>query len=332
MMNRLRTMIYGTCVAAALAGAAPSIRAQRVDTTATQPAGAMDSAFARARALVISGQTAAGRKIVDSIFAATPVGTTAYGDALYGRAMVAPTAAAAAQDYRRIVVEYPLSMHAGDALLQLAQIERSEGDRASAIGHLERFLRENPASSKRARTGLWLAQLYFEQNEDLNACGILDEARNAIPSGDVELENQMNFYRPRCDAAAARARADSVARADSLRADSVARADSIRNAERRARARARTEPASKSAPTSTRSSASSTGAYSVQVGAFATAAEAEKVVARLHARGLEARVDGTRKPFRVRIGRYKTRGEATAALTRLKKAGINGFVTSLDER
>jgi tetratricopeptide (TPR) repeat protein len=324
MMNRMKRTIYGTCVAALLTGSASSIRAQGTDTTAVRSASAMDSAFARARSLVVSGQIAAGRKIVDSIFAITPVGTAAYGDALYGRATVAPTAADAAQDYRRIVVEYPLSAHAGDALLQLAQIERSQGDRGSAINHLERFLRENPASTKRARTGLWLAQLLFEQNDDIRACGILDQARAATAPGDVELQNQMNFYTPRCNAAAARAQADSVARADSLHADSV------RNAEQRARARA--ARTSKQTTRSSRGSTSTAGGYSVQVGAFATAAEAEKLATRLRGRGLEARVDGTRKPFRVRVGRYKTRSEATSALARLKKAGINGFVTSLDQR
>lgn len=286
----------------------------------------MDSAFARARSLVISGQTAAGRQIVDSIFATTPVGTVAYGDALYGRATVAPTATDAAQDYRQIVVEYPLSVHAGDALRQLAQIERSQGDRASAIQHLQRFLRENPVSPKRAQTGLWLAQLLFEQNDDSSACGVLGQARSAIAPEDVELQNQMNFYTARCNASAAqvRARADSVAEADS-----VAHADSVRRTEARARARVRAEQTPKKEAAPIRKS--TTGGYSVQVGAFATAAEAEKLVVRLKARGLDVRTDGTRKPFRVRVGRYQTRGEATEALARLKKAGVNGFVTAFDE-
>jgi len=327
-MIRSHVMIYGACTLALLVGAAPATHAQGTDTTATPPpavsVSTMDSAFARARRLVIAGRADSGRRIVDSVLAATPAGTAAYGNALYGRAMVAPTAADAERDYRRIVVEYPLSAHAGDALLQLAQLERSQGDRGAAIDHLQRFLRENPASAKRARSGLWLAQLLFEQDDDVQACRILSDARAATAPSDVELQNQMNFYTTRCDVAAAKARADSVARADSLRADSVARADSIRKAERRSRERARA--ARRAEP-----SATPTG-YSVQVGAFATKSEAEKLVATLHDRGIEARVDGTRNPFRVRVGHYKTRTAANAARARFKKLGVTGFVTSTTGR
>ena len=330
MTNRYRTITSAAWAVVLLAIAAPMARGQGVDTTTSTPVSSMDSAFARARALVVSGQTAAGRAIVDSIFAATPEGTVAYGDALYGRAMIAPTAEDAARDYQQIVVEYPLSMHAGDALLQLAQLERSEGDRASAIGHLQRFLRENPGSAKRARTGLWLAQLLFEENDDVRACGVLQQARAETAPDNVELQNQMNFYGSRCDAATARAQADSAARADSVHADSVARAEAARKARARA-ARAARPPAASTPPAARPQATDANGRYSVQVGAFATEAEARKLVDRLKTRGIEARVDGVRKPFRVRIGHYQSHAEASAALTRFKKLGLDGFVTSANE-
>lgn len=300
----------------------------------------MDSAFARARRLVMSGQTTAGRQMADSILAATPVGTPAYGSALYGRATLAATAADAERDYQRIVVEYPLSAHSGDALLALVQIERSNGDRAAAIGHLQRFLREDPGSVSRGNAAFWLAQLLFEQNNDADACGALDTARTALKAGDVELRNQLNFYSTRCQAVAARAAADSTAHADSVaRTDSMARADSAKKASARERSRPREETAKKHvpAPVSTAPSPHAEGAnehgrYSVQVAAYGTESEARKAVERLHARGIEARVDGTERPYRVRIGRYTTRTEATEALARFKKLGIDGFVTTGEAR
>lgn len=337
-MIHLRTRMIATAAFAALTTMpARPLRAQadtsarqtaNPDTAAARRGAAMDSAFARARAMVISGQAAAGRSMGDSILAATQEGTEAYGRALYGQAMLAPTAADAALDYQRIIVEYPLSAHAGDALLQLAQLERSQGDRASAIGHLQRFLRENPTSPERARTGLWLAQLLFEERSDQTACGILATARSATAPGDVELLNQMNFYASRCATAAANAAADSVARADSVKAAAAARVE----AEKKARARARAAPARETSARKAAPASASAGRYAVQLAAYATRAEAEKLVGTLHARGIEARVDGDRKPFRVRAGHYKTHTEAAKAAARFKALGYAGFVTSADGR
>jgi cell division protein FtsN len=69
--------------------------------------------------------------------------------------------------------------------------------------------------------------------------------------------------------------------------------------------------------------------YSVQLAAFDTRPEAEASVRQLGARQIDARVDGERKPFRVRSGYFATRAEATAALARFKRAGFNGFVAEL---
>jgi cell division septation protein DedD len=56
----------------------------------------------------------------------------------------------------------------------------------------------------------------------------------------------------------------------------------------------------------------------VQAAALSTVAEANAIVARLRARGYDARVDGTAAPFRVRFGMFPTRAAAAAALERYK--------------
>jgi rare lipoprotein A len=76
-----------------------------------------------------------------------------------------------------------------------------------------------------------------------------------------------------------------------------------------------------------RPAASANGGWSVQVAAYNTRAEGEKFAATLEARGYDARVDGTVKPFRVRIGRYSTAAEANAALAKIKAKRMDGFVT-----
>jgi cell division protein FtsN len=66
--------------------------------------------------------------------------------------------------------------------------------------------------------------------------------------------------------------------------------------------------------------------YSVQVAAYNHKPDASKLAAGLVKRGYAARVDGDTVPFRVRIGRYSTAGEAERALARIKAKHMSGFV------
>jgi cell division protein FtsN len=67
----------------------------------------------------------------------------------------------------------------------------------------------------------------------------------------------------------------------------------------------------------------------VQVGAFQTRAEADRLATRLRGDGLEARVVGTARPFRVHVGRYAARADADAMARRLTARGITNFVTTI---
>src|SRR3954468_6136061 len=73
-----------------------------------------DTVFKRARRMVVDGNGAAGRALVDSLLKGSDEGTAAYGDALYWHGALAETAAEAERDYRRVIVEYPLSHYADD--------------------------------------------------------------------------------------------------------------------------------------------------------------------------------------------------------------------------
>jgi cell division protein FtsN len=72
--------------------------------------------------------------------------------------------------------------------------------------------------------------------------------------------------------------------------------------------------------------------WSVQVAAYNARSQADAMVARLKTNGYEARVDGSSAPFRVRIGRYTTQGQASAVQRSLKAKKIEGFVVSADTR
>lgn len=300
---------------------------------ATTPA---DAAFQRAAALVRDGQGEAGRQIVDSIFVRTRTGTPEHAEALYWRAALAMDAQQAEGDYRRLVVEYPLSPRVERGLLALAQLEIARNDRERALTHLRRIAREHPAGTLRASAAFWTARVRFDMNDAPRACAALDEAQRLASADDVELRNQITYYAGRCRGVERIAEADapgSGSRAATPPADDAATRNppSLPPAAGEPAAGSRTPPAA--APAAARAPVPAAGpatpaVYAVQVAAYDTAAEAEALVRRLRTRNVVARVSGTTRPFRVRTGRYATRAEANAALRDLRSRGIHGFIVN----
>jgi cell division septation protein DedD len=281
-----------------------ALGAQTTDSIARTSA---DSTIERARKLGLDGREAEGRRLIDSLLKATTTEHPAYAEALYARASLATTAVDAERDYRRLLIEAPLSARAEDALLQLAQLLQARGDRRGASDHLQRFMLTYANSPARPRVALSLVRLLFDQGpqQQARACEALRVGREAIPPESLELRNQLEFYAPRC--------AVSVAVADSatppVSTDSVA---------------TNPTPASVTPPAPP---PTLTSFYSVQIAAYNSREPAASLVTVLVERGLEARVDGVSPPFRVRIGRYAMRAEAVKAAATLKAQGHNGFIT-----
>ncbi|MFN2564922.1 MAG: SPOR domain-containing protein [Gemmatimonadaceae bacterium] len=310
-----------------------------------------DSLFRRAERLVREGRGEAGRALVDTLLAATRRGTAQHAQALYWRASLAGDAAEAERGYRHVIVEYPATRWAGDALLNLAQLEMARGDQEQALVHLHRFEREYPAHESRARASFWLARLYFDRKHEARGCASLATARVAASPEDVELRNQIDYYGQRCigvDTAVATAPARPVAATPahtapvpttpapaSPPANTPATAPTPRPAPSAPRDTlrdtTRAVPSDTPAPDSAARSEASAGRYTVQVAAYDSREAAEELIDRLNARGYTARLATTARPFRVRIGRYDTRADALAALQRLKAKGIEGFVTETEK-
>lgn len=281
-----------------------SLAAAQVDTTSGR-SGA-DSVFARARQLVATGNGAAGRLLIDSVIAATPRGSSAYADALYWRASLATSSADAERDYKMLIVDYPISDHVGDALFQLAQLENTRGDRAGAAMHLERFLLESPAHPERSRAGLMFVRLLFEQNELPRGCSVLRRTLAEVPSDAVETRNQLEYYSPRCAA---------------TDVSPTSQLPMPPEPARGARGAARSDPTAPRANTTR---------YTLQIAAFNKRSDADALAKRLKARGIDGRIVGTSKPFRVRVGHYETRAAAAAAAKQLKAKKINASVTDIE--
>ena len=299
-MSRLSRLTVFTALVSLAATAGAQSRVPSADS----------AVYARARQLVAAGNGAAGRVLVDSMVTVTDPASPLYAEALYWRATLSAEGVDAERDYRRIVVDFPFSARAGDALWQLAQLEVARGDKAAARTHLEGFLLENPGHADRGRAGLMLVRLSLEAGDAQRGCITLGRTLREVPETSVELRNQLSFFTGRC------ANVDTTRRVAANADSATPRADTTK------RATSKRDTAAKAAP-------KPVGKFTIQVAAYSSRELADALVKRLEAKGLEARIVGTKSPFRVRVGHYKTRAAATTAANKLKAQKIEARVTEI---
>lgn len=318
---------------------------------------AFDSAsYRRAQTLVNDGNSLAGRSIVDSLISRATPGTNEYAEGLYWRAILSATASDAEMDYRRIIVDYPLSPRAADVYLRLAQLELARADYDGALQHLTRLTLEYPSGSARARASYWTARVLFEKNDIPRACTANADALARTSEQETELRNQIAYLNQRCAGVViASATADtakkevvvSANRPDPARvltpqpeitqpvktaATPAKPPMQVPTAPRDAKPTMIEPPPKESYPKPASSDASGDGQYTVQIAAYNVKSQAAAMVAKLKKRGYEARVSGNSAPFRVRIGRYATEAQATAVMRSLKAKQISGFVVKAEPR
>lgn len=270
---------------------------------------AMDRAVARARAAVNNGEGNDARAVLDSLVNAAPSGSNDLAEALYWRAALAERAGDAERDWKRLVIEVPLAPRASDALLRLGEFEMLRGHPAEARSYFARIAREYPAGMGKARGQFGVAKSWVAQRDLPRACIALSEAMaSGIPEGELRLQ--------------AEEMGRQCATVDRKLIAKVAAADAAPATEKVI------APEAAPAPVNT-AEAPANARFSVQLAAFDTREEGERLVKRLASRNIEARVDGDVKPFRVRSGYYATRAEANAALAKLKKSGQAGFIAEI---
>ncbi|MEO7362320.1 MAG: SPOR domain-containing protein, partial [Gemmatimonadaceae bacterium] len=79
-----------------------------------------------------------------------------------------------------------------------------------------------------------------------------------------------------------------------------------------------------------RRAAAKSAKWTVQIAAYQTRRDADALVKRLAARNIDAYVVGSKRPYRVQVGRFATRAEAASELATLKKNGQkSGFVAEI---
>ena len=339
-------------------------------TAAAQGSAVVNPAYRRAQTLVNDGNPTAGRAVIDSMLSVATQGTNEYAEGIYWRAILAATAADAEMDYRRIVVDYPQSPRVEDALIRLSQLEMARANYDGAIRHLNTLIAEHPESSSRGRAGYWMARALFDKNDIPGGCAATSDALARTSEDDTELRNQIAYLNQRCAGVAltppATVPTATTPQATTPQAttpapiqnptptqpkppvvipDPVVAAPVAQTPAPRAETGATKtpgmvkappmvkpvlKPAPEKATTAEKAATGSGGTYSVQVAAYNVKSQAVAMVTKLKKRGYEARVDGEKAPFRVRIGKYATSGQASAVQRSLKAKQIDGFVVQAD--
>jgi len=168
---------------------------------------------------------------------------------------------------------------------------------------------EHPDSPNRPRAAFWVARTLLDEGNLPTGCARLADASRLTPAGEVELANQISYLQQRCQGVDTSATAAATAPTPGGAASSASTA-----------ARA----------PKTASATAAHGRFTVQVAAFSTLGSANGLRDALVARGYPARVVGTAKPFRVRVGRYATRAEADAAARAMRAKKLTAYVTSAE--
>jgi hypothetical protein len=167
------------------------------------------------------------------------------------------------------------------------------------IRQIEQLLRDYPASSLPAAAAFWGARAAGDRRDGAASCRLAD-AGLAAAGDEVEIRNQLEFQKQRCQGLIAMAQSDSIDRA---RADSIAKATPPARATRPAR-----------------------GFY-VQVSAVKTQDAATAEIARIRRAGYTAVVAREAGLLKIRVGAFGSRAEADAAARQVRsKLGGSPFV------
>ncbi len=127
----------------------------------------------RVDSLVTAGEYDRARDILDRWWSARDEFEIPGSDkarALMLRAQLAPDLETAEPDYLAIVLGYPTSPHAPEALLRLGQGLLAAGDATRAAAYLERLVADYPGRPQRTPGLLWLARASAEARRYQTAC------------------------------------------------------------------------------------------------------------------------------------------------------------------
>jgi cell division septation protein DedD len=257
--------------------------------------------LAAAVRLAQDGLSDSARAVVGRILGSLEPTDSLYAEALFTMGFLAATEADRRLHLRRVVVDYAQSDWADDALLQLAQLDYAVGNTEATVRQIEVLLRDYPATPVAGIAAFWGARAAGDRRDAATACRLADAGLLAA-GGDVELRNQLEFQKQRCQGLASMA-------AESARGPATPPA---RTAE---------EPPGRTPTRAARSG------YFVQVSAVRTQAAANTEITRVKRAGYTAIVVRESGLLKVRVGAFRTRAEADAAASEIRiRIGARPFV------
>jgi tetratricopeptide (TPR) repeat protein len=268
-------------------------------------AAAQESRLDRVEELVAGGAYADARATLTTWWEsreAAGAGGAERARALMLRARLAPDPAAAEADYLAIVLGYPISPHAPQALLRLGQGLLATDEPTRAIGYLKRLVADYPGRPERAAGLLWLGRAQSAARQFADAC---DSYREGIRDGaDAALLAMLRAEEPVACAARTAPRADGV-----------------------------TLPVA-TQPTPPAAAAAESGRFTIQAGAFRQQPGVDALVARLRRAGHQPRtvMVPANDLMRVRIGRFESQAEAGRLLARLREQGFDVILVTDADR
>jgi cell division septation protein DedD len=262
-----------------------------------------DSRLVAAVRLAQDGKGDSARAIVLDLIASTPQTDTLFPQVIYTMGLVARDAGDRSRNFRRVAVEFAGSAWADDALLGLAQEDFAAGRADAAARSIERMRADYPTSPLLPLAAYWGARAHFELRNPAEACRWLAQGQ-ALAGEDVELQNQLAFYAPRCEVAAGEPPAETPGRTDTTVTPTTPPPAG--------------EPAGPPA---------GSGRFTVQVTAASTEAAAQSTATSLRNSGYDPHIVQEGGFYKVRVGRFATRAEATAAASQVRaRMGGSAFV------
>ncbi|MGH7585026.1 MAG: SPOR domain-containing protein [Gemmatimonadales bacterium] len=250
--------------------------------------------LAEVRRLAQQGQVDSARGALNRLLAAASPADSTYPELLYTQGGLAASMQEMQRSYQRVAIEFPNSAVADDALLRLAQIDFAVNNPQGAIRQVERLRADYPDSPLRGIAALWGARAHFAMNNPAAGCVLLADGL-ARSGSDVELRNQLEFYRGRCPEGG-QAAGGAVGQSDSGAPPRAV--DSLPSAAPPVR-----PPAS---------------GWHVQLAAVAGRPTADELAAKVRAAGYPVQVVEEAGLFKVRAGPWSERAPAEQAIASLR--------------